>query len=236
MIIQLQGESGLGKSFSLRNLNPEETMVLSADKKGLPWAGWRAMYNKEKKNYIETSDFNQIKSYMLAAVKSLPNIKIMVIDTLNSALTDKLHADKKKPDFDLWRNLGEDVYSLYEFIRSNIPDEIIVIVICHTQQYKTTDENFQEVWKTKLSIPGKAVNSLNIHSFVNYVIAAEYDNSEQLPEDKYKLRTQTNGLDNVKSTYGVLERIMPNDMAQIIKLIRQKDLMTEPESASVITA
>jgi len=228
VIVQLQAESGQGKTFSLRNLDPKETLIISADKKGLPWANWRKDYSKAAKNFIETSDMGAIKSYIGLAVKSMPHIKIIVIDTLNSILTDMLNASKGKPGFDVWKSLGDDVYSLYEYIRSNVPDDIFVVILCHTEQYKVIDENFMEVWKTRLCIPGKAVNKLNIHSFVNYVIACEYDNAEPLVENKHKFRTQTNGLDNIKSVYGVLDRIMPNDMAEVIKQIREKDLCIEP--------
>ena len=44
--ILILGESGMGKSTSLRNLNPKETFIISTTSKPLPWRGW-------KKNYTE---------------------------------------------------------------------------------------------------------------------------------------------------------------------------------------
>ena len=39
--ILILGESGVGKSTSLRNLNPEETFIICTTSKPLPWKGWK---------------------------------------------------------------------------------------------------------------------------------------------------------------------------------------------------
>ena len=48
--ILIMGESGSGKTTSMRNLDPETTFYIDADKKGLNWKGWKEQYNLEKKN------------------------------------------------------------------------------------------------------------------------------------------------------------------------------------------
>ena len=42
--IAIVGESGTGKSTSLRNLNPEETFIISTTGKPLPFRGWKRKY------------------------------------------------------------------------------------------------------------------------------------------------------------------------------------------------
>ena len=49
-VICIAGESGSGKTTSLRNLNPLETYIIDADKKGLSWRGWKKQYSLEQKN------------------------------------------------------------------------------------------------------------------------------------------------------------------------------------------
>lgn len=39
--ILVLGESGAGKSTSLRTLNPKETFIISTTSKPLPWRGWK---------------------------------------------------------------------------------------------------------------------------------------------------------------------------------------------------
>lgn len=38
-VIAIMGESGSGKTTSLRNLTPESTFIIDSDKKGLSWRG-----------------------------------------------------------------------------------------------------------------------------------------------------------------------------------------------------
>jgi uridine kinase len=51
MIILLMGESGAGKTTAMRNLDPQATMYVDADGKGLSWRGWRTKYCAANKNY-----------------------------------------------------------------------------------------------------------------------------------------------------------------------------------------
>ena len=46
-VIAIMGESGSGKTTSLRNLTPENTFIIDSDKKGLSWRGWKKDYNKD---------------------------------------------------------------------------------------------------------------------------------------------------------------------------------------------
>ena len=52
--ILVYGESGSGKTTSLRTLDPERTFIVDADRKGLSWKGWKKQYNGAKKNYTQT--------------------------------------------------------------------------------------------------------------------------------------------------------------------------------------
>ena len=51
--ILVMGESGSGKTTSLRTLNPGKTCIIESDGKGLSWRGWKNQYAKAKKNYLE---------------------------------------------------------------------------------------------------------------------------------------------------------------------------------------
>ena len=48
-IIGIMGESGSGKTTSMRNLDPKTTYYIDCDKKGLSWRGWKKQYNAEAK-------------------------------------------------------------------------------------------------------------------------------------------------------------------------------------------
>ena len=227
MILQITGTPGSGKSFSLKNLNPAETVIFDTDMKGLSFAGWRAFYSKEKKNYICENDIDKIKSYIMGIMKTMPHIKVIAIDTLSTILTDKLHADRKKPGFDKFKSLGDDAYELYSFVRNNVPDDIIVIFICHSEKYKVIDENFQEQTHERTLWPGNMATKMNLAKFLSYNLYTIYDMNETEESKRFKLSTVSNGRNEARSTFGVLPALMPNDLSEVIKLIREKDLMIE---------
>ena len=84
--ILIMGESGSGKTTSMRNLNPETTFYIDADKKGLNWKGWKSQYNAENKNYIATSKANDIKVLLDKINTEQTQIQTVVIDTLNGVM------------------------------------------------------------------------------------------------------------------------------------------------------
>ena len=68
--ILIIGESGSGKTTSMRNLDPVTTMYIDADGKGLSWKGWRKQYI-DKKNYINTQDADVVKQALLQVSKEI---------------------------------------------------------------------------------------------------------------------------------------------------------------------
>ena len=59
-VICIAGESGSGKTTSMRNLDPKTTYYIDCDKKGLSWKGWRKQYCEANKNYFQTDFENTI--------------------------------------------------------------------------------------------------------------------------------------------------------------------------------
>ena len=95
--ILIIGESGSGKTTSLRNLPPEETFYIDADGKGLSWKGWRNQYNKQKKNYIKTDDPDMVYKLMEEIHSKQKQFKYLIIDTLNGIMVgDEMRRTKEK--------------------------------------------------------------------------------------------------------------------------------------------
>lgn len=227
MILQITGTPGSGKSFSLKNLDPTETVIIDTDMKGLSFAGWRSFYSKDKKNYIIENDIDKIKSYIMGIIKTMPHVKVIAIDTLSTILTDKLHGDRKKPGFDKFKSLGDDAYELYSFVRQNVPEEIIVIFVCHSEKYKVIDESFQEQTHERTLWPGNMATKMNLSKFLSYNLYTIYDISETEESKRFKLSTVSNGRNEARSTFGVLDSVVPNDLSLVIKAIREKDLLID---------
>lgn len=96
-IIGIMGESGAGKTTSMRNLDPSTTYYIDCDKKGLSWRGWRKQYNSESKNYYQTDVQEEVLHIMKGINSKRPNIKTVVIDTLNGIMVaDEMRRMKER--------------------------------------------------------------------------------------------------------------------------------------------
>lgn len=90
------GESGAGKTTSLRNLDPKETYYIDADKKGSAWRGFRQQYNAANKNYIATDDPNKVLALM-KGISEKSSLKYIVVDTLNGIMIgEEMRRSKEK--------------------------------------------------------------------------------------------------------------------------------------------
>ena len=85
-IILILGESGVGKSTSLRNLNPTETFIISTTSKPLPWRGWKKNFikfdpaNPNVGNWYQTPKSSQITKIVKFINVKRPEIKNIIID------------------------------------------------------------------------------------------------------------------------------------------------------------
>lgn len=84
--ILVLGESGHGKTTSLRNLNPKETFIISTTAKPLPWRGWKKGYtkwdpkNNPNGNWYQTAKSNNVITIMKYVSAKRPDIKNLIID------------------------------------------------------------------------------------------------------------------------------------------------------------
>ena len=94
--LAIVGESGTGKSTSLRNLDPETTFIISTTGKPLPFRKWKTKYiplkhNKETDewsgNYYVSSKSDKIVKILTIINTKLPNIRTVVIDDFQYILS-----------------------------------------------------------------------------------------------------------------------------------------------------
>lgn len=74
------GKSGTGKSSSIKNLNPEETIIINPLGKRLPFKGSSKVYNTEKRNYFQLDDYEKIISLLKSIDKDASYVKNIIID------------------------------------------------------------------------------------------------------------------------------------------------------------
>ena len=88
-LIAIVGESGSGKTTSIRNLNPEETFIISTTGKRPGIKGAKKKYpyfklNQETKymtgNLYTYSNIDSIKQMMKIVNLKMPQVKVLIID------------------------------------------------------------------------------------------------------------------------------------------------------------
>ena len=84
--VLILGSSGTGKSTSIRNLNPDETFIIKAVEKQLPFKKSETLYNSENKNIFTTQKINSVLS-MLDRIEKNSKVKTLIIDDFNYLLT-----------------------------------------------------------------------------------------------------------------------------------------------------
>lgn len=131
-VICIAGESGSGKTTSMRNLDPKSTYYIDADKKGLSWKGWRKQYNKENKNYFACDDANVVRQYIKRIAEACPGVKVIVVDTINGLMVaDEMRRSKEK-GYDKWVDLAACVWDLvcecYTY-----REDLTIVFTAHTQ-------------------------------------------------------------------------------------------------------
>lgn len=209
-IIGIMGESGAGKTTSLRTLDPKTTYVIDADKKGLSWKGWKQQYNIENKNYIAMDEPLAIRSLCKNINDKANHIKTLVIDTLNGAMVaDEMRRSKDK-GFDKWQDLAQCMWGVIDDCLK-YREDLTVIFICHSQ----TDMNDAGYMWTRIKTSGKKLDKICLESKFNTVLLAK------VVDGKHIFETQSN-FSTAKSPLGAFEtEIIENNMADVLKALEE---------------
>ena len=209
-VICVAGESGSGKTTSMRNLDPASTFYFDCDKKGLSWKGWKAQYNSSNKNYKATSDAKYIEGVLRGISEKSPQIKVAVIDTLNSIMIDDEFARAKEKGYDKWVDLATSVWSLVS-MANTLRDDLTVIFTAHTQ----TDHDEGGYNFTRIKTSGKKLDKIVLESKFTTVLIAK------AIEGKYVFETHAKN-STAKSPLGAFDQDeIPNDIVEVMKALEE---------------
>ena len=193
--VLLIGQSGSGKSTSLRNFKGNEIAVVNVLGKPLPF--------KSDINAQKCDDYKII----LEAIKKT-NKKTIVIDDANYLITNEFMQNASVKGFDKYNIMANGFFEFINGIK-NIEGGKTVYLIMH----EDTDENGNIKPKTI----GKLLDDkVNIQGMFTICIRSMYDNGN------YIFRLKTNGQDCVKTPFGMFENdTMENDLKAFDKTVRE---------------
>ena len=203
-VICIAGESGSGKTTSMRNLDPASTYYIDADKKGLSWK----QYNKENKNYAACDDANLVRQYIQKIAEGCPQIKVIVVDTINGLMiADEMRRSKEK-GYDKWVDLAACIWDLVCEAYS-YRDDLTIIFVAHTQ----TDHDEAGYMFTRIKTSGKKLDKICLESKFTTVLLSK------CVDGAYKFETQANN-STAKSPMGAFDQLeIDNDIVEVMKVL-----------------
>lgn len=208
--ILVMGESGSGKTTSLRTLDPKTTFIIESDGKGLSWRGWKKQYNTANKNYIET-DKVEIITALLNRIDSqdLTHIKTVIIDTLNMIMINDEMRRSREKGYDKWMDLATCIWDLITDIH-RYRDDLTVVCLAHSQ----TDRDDNGYFFTKMKTSGRKLDKLCVESKFSTVLLSK------ATQEGYFFETYSNA-STAKSPMECFEKVIPNDMAFVIDTLKK---------------
>lgn len=196
--VLIMGESGTGKSTSLRNCDPATTAVVNPVGKPLPFKNHFEMLNNE-------TDARKIVKYMkeqCAAGK-----KLLVVDDFQYILAVPYMNRIKETGWDKYNDFGANYFEIIDCCK-DLPDDVVVVYMTHLE---TLDNGL-----TTVKLIGKLLREkITIEGLFTVVLRTGVN------EAKYYFYTQNSGKDTVKSPLGMFPAYaIENDLNYVVDKIR----------------
>ena len=195
ILCMLYGQSGTGKSTSLRNFKEDELAVINVSGKPLPFRTKLKTYN--------TDNYQKIMNAMKQTER-----KSIVIDDATYLMVNEFMRTAKQTGYQKYTDMACSFNNLIDFA-ATLPDDVIVYFMGHSDQADDGREHFKTI--------GKMLdNYVTLEGKFTIVLKAV------VQDGKYLFSTQNNGQDTVKSPMGLFEsNLIDNDLKFVDNAIRE---------------
>ena len=204
--VLILGESGCGKSTSIRNVSPEECFIVQPIRKMLPFRNDFKQMTKDGGQIKVTDNVSMIIKMIDGAVKL--DKKMIIIDDFQYVMANEFMRRSKEKSYDKFNDIGFNAWSVINHAQS-VESDIRVYFMSHTE----TDMN----GKTKIKTIGKMLDEkITLEGLFTIVLGAT------VSDGKYEFTTQNGGSDTLKSPMGMFEEMhIDNDLQMIDETIKE---------------
>ena len=219
--IAIVGESGTGKSTSLRNLNPETTFIISTTGKPLPFRAWKKKYIPIKiegknvsGNYYVSSKWDQILKILQIIDKMMPHIKQVIIDDFQYVLSYEFVDRATEVGYTKFSELAQHAMEILRY-SEKMREDCKMIFLTHSEN---VGDNVKPkyVIKTVGKLLSEKVTLEGLFTYIFFTKVNEGDSGRM----EYKLITNNDGSCVAKTSLGMFEDLeIDNDLDEIIKVI-----------------
>ena len=189
------GQSGTGKSTSLRNFSSDEVSIINVSGKPLPF--------RKKLQTWSTNNYQEI-------ISVLPRITTpaIVIDDATYLIVDEFVRNAKVSGYQKFTDMAQNFAALIEIARL-LPGDKIVYFMGHSEQSEDGREHFKTIGKMldeKVVVEGKF--SIVLKTIVK--------------DGRYMFSTHNNGQDTVKTPMEMFDTdTIDNDLRMVDQTIRE---------------
>jgi hypothetical protein len=194
--VLILGESGSGKSASLRNFEPEDVSIFNVARKPLPF--------RKKLPVKSTADYGAIMDGIAKSPK-----KAFVIDDSQYLMCFESFSRTKESGYGKFTDFALHFYNLVQFVINATPPDVIVYFLHHTETMDTG--------KVKAKTMGKMLdNQLTLEGLFSIVLLCSTDGK------KHSFITQSDGYTTTKSPMEMFPDItIDNDLKAVDLTIRE---------------
>lgn len=209
--VLILGESGTGKSASMRNFKAEDLKVINVANKPLPF--------KNKFESVSTDDYRQVIQELTKNKK-----KITVIDDAQYLMANEFMRRATERGYDKFTEIAQNFWLLVNMVKS-LPSDHVVYFMAHIER----DQNGNE----KIKTIGKLLDEkITVEGMFTIVLKTN------VTDEVYTFLTQNNGHDTVKSPIGMFPSFaIDNDLKYVDEKIRNYyelgDHLTDEEMAEI---
>lgn len=192
------GESGTGKSTSLRNMSPAETLLIQVIPKPLPFRSkdWRPI-SKDGGNIIVSADSGQIVTAMQKTTRP-----IIVVDDFQYLLATEFMSRAHETGYTKFTEMASHYYNVLKAAAELAP---------HKRVYLLSHVDTSDTGQVRAKTIGKLLNEkITVEGLVTIVLRTQVINGQ------YVFATRNNGSDTTKTPMDLFaEETIPNDLAAV---------------------
>jgi len=206
--VLILGRSGSGKTYSIKNFQPDEVGVISVEKGRLPFKTdiktIRVPKDPTKGDARDAAQLNTAKYVWIMNAIRMAKAKSIVIDDSQYLLVNELFDRAYEKGYDKFTDMAKKFRDLVHFVNDLDDDDKIVYFLHHSE----TDTDGREKVKTI----GKMLDEkLTVEGCFDIVIYCA----------DHKFFTQANGQSTAKTPEGMFELEIPNDLKAVDVAIRE---------------
>jgi len=196
------GQSGTGKSTSLRNLNPNDVLLIQSIRKPLPFKSkeWKHLTSEGGSIYVSDNAEQIIK------VMNKCQRPIIIIDDMQYIMANEYMRRAQETGFNKFTEIGKKTWDIFN-AASSLPDDKRVYILSHTEE--------SESGKTKIKTIGKMLDEkITLEGMVTVCLQTAVIN------EQYVFMTKNNGHNTVKTPIDMFDsEHIGNDLNEVDKAI-----------------